>query len=397
MTNVADQCEPWMVSDVEYGSGVTALHQEIEHFYNYMLSTPTEYMMRMEAVHRIERVVLSIWPDCCVEVFGSFRTGLNLPISDIDIAVNNFYWQGAPLLELRDTLIARGVADDINVLDKASVPVVKFTEQISRIKFDISFNTTSGVKAAELVQQYIEQFPELPKLVMVLKQYLLLQGLNEVYSSGGISSYSVTLMCISFLQQQPLSEAKNCKNDNKLGKLLLKFLDFYGRKFDYFKYGISIRGSGGIVEKCVLQNSFSHGNWLSVLTIEDPITPTNDIGRSSFGALDVKQRFETAFLKLSKQVDMDVSKRSGSILGSIIHVPQSVMSYRNWVHFKFRHLTDISAEPVNGIEQYFDIDVKLQLNATTSEDEEEDKKEIGSNLNDMPLTHNGCQYKGLGC
>ncbi|XP_030573258.1 inactive non-canonical poly(A) RNA polymerase protein Trf4-2 [Drosophila novamexicana] len=397
MSKVTDQREPWLMPNFEYGSGVAALHQEIEHFYNYIVSTPTEYMMRMEAVHRIERVVLSIWPEACIEVFGSFRTGLNLPISDIDIAVNNFYWHGAPLLELKNALMARGVADNVNVLDKASVPVVKFTERISEIKFDISFNTTTGVKAAELVQRFIEQFPELPKLVIILKQYLMLQGLNEVYSSGGISSYAVTLMCISFLQQQSLSETKTCKNDNKLGKLLLKFLDFYGRKFDYFKYGISVRGSGGSVEKCVLQSTFGDYNWLSVLTIEDPITPTNDIGRSSFGALDVKQGFEMAFLKLSKLVDLDSSKISGSILASIVKVPQSVINYRNWVHYKFRHLVTISTQPINGFERYFGYAVKLKFNATTLQDEQEENKEIVSNLNGMPLTHNGCQYKGLGC
>ncbi|KAH8406972.1 hypothetical protein KR222_002136, partial [Zaprionus bogoriensis] len=333
----ADQQEPWFLPDFDYGCGVVALHREIEHFYNYITCTPTEYMMRVKAIYRIEKVVLSTWPEACIEVFGSFRTGLNLPISDIDIVVNGFYWHGAPFQELKNVLIAQGVAESVSVLDKASVPVVKFTDRVSQVKFDISFNTSTGVKAAELVKRFIKQFPELPKLVMVLKQFLMLQGLNEVYSSGGISSYALTLMCISFLQLQT-PEAKAIKNDSRLGKLLLKFLDYYGRKFDYFKYGISVRDKGGIVEKSQLQASFGDENWLSVLTIEDPITPTNDIGRSSFGALDVKQSFEMAFLKLSKLVDLDASKLSASILGSIITVPQSVIAYRHWVHYTFPHL-----------------------------------------------------------
>jgi Nucleotidyltransferase domain len=59
------------------------LHQEIEQFYAHMIPTPTEHAIRMEVVQRIETAVLSLWPSARVEVFGSFRTGLYLPTSDI--------------------------------------------------------------------------------------------------------------------------------------------------------------------------------------------------------------------------------------------------------------------------------------------------------------------------
>ncbi|KAH8383510.1 hypothetical protein KR009_009012 [Drosophila setifemur] len=340
------KCEkPWQLSEMMYRQGVPALcllHQEIEQFYSYIQSTPTEFFLRAEAVRRIEDVVLAIWPGACVDVFGSFRTGLNLPVSDIDLVVHQGtpYWVKAPLHELQAELIARGVTEPhtVSVLDKASVPVVKFTESISRIKFDVTFNAAvSGVQAAELIKDFIRQFPELPKLVVVLKQYLTLQGLNEVYSSGGVSSYGLTLMCISFLQQQARSN-KKYSSHNKLGLLLLQFLDYYGRKFDFFKYAISVLGDGGCVEKKRLRSTLGENNWQSVLSIEDPVTPTNDIGRSSYAALHVMKGFETAFLKLSKLVDLDAAKIEGPILGSILEVPPSMISYREWVQYNFKHL-----------------------------------------------------------
>ena len=45
----------------------------------------------------------------------------------------------------------------------------------------------------------MEIFPCLPHLVLVLKQFLVQRDLNEVFA-GGISSYSLVLMTISFLQ-----------------------------------------------------------------------------------------------------------------------------------------------------------------------------------------------------
>ena len=45
----------------------------------------------------------------------------------------------------------------------------------------------------------MEQYPALPYLTFVLKQFLVDRDLNEVFS-GGISSYTVVLMIVSFFQ-----------------------------------------------------------------------------------------------------------------------------------------------------------------------------------------------------
>lgn len=58
-----------------------------------------------------------------------------------------------------------------------------------------------------LVKEFIEttilslfqKYPVLPYLVLVLKQFLLQRDLNEVFT-GGIGSYSLFLMAVSFLQ-----------------------------------------------------------------------------------------------------------------------------------------------------------------------------------------------------
>ena len=54
-----------------------------------------------------------------------------------------------------------------------------------------------------IIQDQIEIFPCLEPLVLVLKQFLLQRDLNEVFT-GGISSYCLILMTISFLQVRDL-------------------------------------------------------------------------------------------------------------------------------------------------------------------------------------------------
>lgn len=93
---------PWRLPDCTYGRGVVGLHQEIDQFYKYVLPTPTEHAIRNEVVHRIEAVVHSIWPSALVEIFGSFRTGLFLPTSDIDLVVLGKYSVIFVLIVLRE-------------------------------------------------------------------------------------------------------------------------------------------------------------------------------------------------------------------------------------------------------------------------------------------------------
>lgn len=52
---------------------------------------------------------------------------------------------------------------------------------------------------SSLCVSLFQMYPVLPYLIFVLKQFLLQRDLNEVFT-GGISSYSLILMVISFLQ-----------------------------------------------------------------------------------------------------------------------------------------------------------------------------------------------------
>lgn len=323
---------PWRPPNFQYGRGILGLHQEIEQFYAHMIPTPLEHAARLEVVSRIESTVLALWPGARVEVFGSFRTGLYLPTSDIDLVVIG-RWEKLPLRTLENELLNSRIAEphSIRVLDKASVPIVKLTDRETQVKVDISFNMQSGVQSAELIRDYKRQYPVLSKLVLVLKQFLLQRDLNEVFT-GGISSYSLILMCISFLQLHPRQCSYNSAN---LGVLLIEFFELYGRKFNYMKTGISIKNGGRYIPKEELQREMVDGHRPSLLCIEDPLTPGNDIGRSSYGALQVKQAFEYAYIVLSQAVSPlnnylnDCNRQS--ILGRIIKVTDEVIDYRLWI------------------------------------------------------------------
>lgn len=271
-------------------------------------------------------------------------------------------WEKLPLRSLESELISCGIAEpnSVRVLDKASVPIIKLTDCESQVKVDISFNMQSGVEAAKLIKSYKRKYPVLEKLVLVLKQFLLQRDLNEVFT-GGISSYSLILMCISFLQLHPRQMAVGAGNESattgtttsgggggcavsalldnqNLGVLLIEFLELYGRKFNYMKTGISVKQER-YLPKEELQRDMVDGHRPSLLCIEDPLTPGNDIGRSSYGALQVKKAFEYAYIVLSHAVlPLGVNYydcNRASILGRIVRITDEVIEYRRWVRDTF--------------------------------------------------------------
>jgi len=74
----------------------------------------------------------SIYCELCglqVAVFGSVKTGLYLPSSDLDIVVFG-RWKTRPLFTLSDKLVNEGLCtqDNMRVIDKATVRTQHFTD-----------------------------------------------------------------------------------------------------------------------------------------------------------------------------------------------------------------------------------------------------------------------------
>ncbi|KAL8607508.1 hypothetical protein ACOMHN_004478 [Nucella lapillus] len=141
-----------------YEPSVVGLHHEIKDFFDYISPRPEENRMRVVVVNRIQSVIQQLWPKAQVKIFGSFKTGLYLPTSDIDLVVFG-EWKNLPLRTLHNALVEQKIAeaDQIKVLDKASVPIVKLTDAETDVKVDISFNSdhnkSNGVESAMLIQK----------------------------------------------------------------------------------------------------------------------------------------------------------------------------------------------------------------------------------------------------
>ncbi|CAD7697339.1 unnamed protein product [Ostreobium quekettii] len=296
---VDESALPWSSASRHIRSQCLRLHNEIVELYQVLQPSEAEAATRAGAVDRVTQVVKSLWPNSKAAVFGSYATRLYLPTSDIDMVVLDVGTTEivSCLKTLGRKLVEDKIAEDLQVIAKARVPIVKFKERTSGIPFDISFEAQSGPAAAAHVQERLNQWPPLRPLIMVLKIFLRQRHLHEVYL-GGLGSYGLTMLVTTFLQMHRSrfvdrrGELEPC-----LGTLLIDFFRLYGRSLNSHEVGISSVDAGCFFPKrakgWIMQNRPHH------LAIQDPLNSENDVGRGSFMSAKLRHAFDYAYQGLT--------------------------------------------------------------------------------------------------
>ncbi len=289
---------PWS-ADVDWAkcqNGAEALHRELMAFDHWMAPTAAEHETRCMVIELISRAIKSQFRDAEVHPFGSQETKLYLPQGDLDLVVvsrsmANLRTQSA-LRTMAACLRRHNLATDVQVIAKAKVPIIKFVTTYARLKVDISLNHTNGLTTASFVNSWLRKWPHIRPLIIVVKHLLMQRGMSEVFS-GGLGSYSIIIMVISFLQLHPKVQRGEIEPGRSLGVLLLEFLELYGKNFGYDNCGISIRGRGGYFSKA--RRGWKDERRPFMLCIEDPHDPSNDISKGSFGIINVRSTLAGAF------------------------------------------------------------------------------------------------------
>lgn len=187
--------------------------------------------------------------------FGSFAAGLYLPNADMDIVINSDTFRNTGqgvICQTKNKLhkfgqFIRGshIAKEgsVEVIAGAKVPLIRFVDRVTAIKVDVSFENDTGLAANETFTVWKQQYPALPILVAIIKQFLMMRGLNEV-QFGGLGGFSVTCLVVSLLQNMPRVQDGSFIPEQNLGEVLIEFLDFYGNRIDISRTGLMMNPPG---------------------------------------------------------------------------------------------------------------------------------------------------------
>lgn len=224
------------------------LHMEVKDFYDHVKPCQFEARLRSKLVDDLnQRLRSGSRPqydrDRQMYPFGSYMSELYLPTADMDLAYcsRNFV-NGGPAQYISKSFIYRFVAalrqdnvalnNKIEAIVKAKVPIGKYVDRVTGLKVDISFENNSGLIAVDTFKAWKEQWPAMPILVTLVKQYLLMRGLNEPVN-GGIGGFTVICMVVSMLQLMPAIQSGDMVPEHNLGSLVMHFFDLYGNRFNH--------------------------------------------------------------------------------------------------------------------------------------------------------------------
>ncbi|KIK46541.1 hypothetical protein CY34DRAFT_75895 [Suillus luteus UH-Slu-Lm8-n1] len=344
---------PW-VAKVDWDSCLNVaemLHREVEAFVRYMSPTEVEEEIRGLVIALVSNAITNAFPDAQIIPFGSYETKLYLPNGDIDLVIKSdsmAYSDKVNVLRTLANVIKRArIASKVTIIAKAKVPIIKFVTIYGRLNVDISINQGNGVVAGDIVNGFLNGMRgcgfALRSLVIIAKAFLNQRGMNEVYT-GGLGSYSIVCLAVSFLQMHPKIRRGEIDAEKNLGVLVMEFFELYGCYFNYEEVGISVRNGGSYFSK--RQRGWYDFTKKNLLSIEDPTDSSNDISKGSYGIAKVRQTLAGAHGIMTSMSFMRAgilgARRGGrtyplrrhgepedmSILSSILGVTQETLNNR---------------------------------------------------------------------
>ena len=297
----------------------------------------------------IKKVYDNIINDYTINIYGSFITGLMIEASDIDIRIkinkcnkNDFEKY---FISLSNELKEANKFENIIPISTASVPVIKLLINIEKFingindlekdfmklrqlnlfknylfdkkellqtKIDITFiindtdnnknelyndnksdklnvniNNNKEISSVLYIKEQMKEYPEIKPVLKLLKRYFYTKKMNSSFE-GGLSSYNLFLLILSFAKYQKIFNSNQNKAIN-LGIFLVQFLELFGKFFDFRNYLININSP--FIYELIDNIIYKKGKSLIIL---DPLTGIN-ASKSSYKINEIQKMFLYAF------------------------------------------------------------------------------------------------------
>ena len=161
----------WMKEETEKIEDVyMRFNQEFLDYIDYITPKGWTNAKREITIDKLKQIIKSYNPNLNVILFGSYYQNASTIFSDIDFTIidNNSYisYEIGELYNLMKVLKFNGFSDDIELID-AKVPILKGTNSLTGIKFDISFNRLNGFEDSLLIKKIIEKHPIIRRAMII--------------------------------------------------------------------------------------------------------------------------------------------------------------------------------------------------------------------------------------
>lgn len=158
-------------------------------------------------IHQVGLAAGRVLDGCSVKPFGSAATGLMTPGSDLDLCVmvpggSDRHWQTRFLRKIAGELRRTGASHHVLPRIGAQMPIVRWEPRREGVMAcDISVNNALAVANSHLLSAYVKADARVRPLALCVKGWAQARRIND-RSVGTLSSFSLVLMVVHFLQQR---------------------------------------------------------------------------------------------------------------------------------------------------------------------------------------------------
>ena len=282
---------------------IKTLTKDLTDYRQYVLNEINEKKTIIEQIYtRISHLINENLPEFTLHIFGSYATNLSMTWSPLDLVLvpnnnNNsqinipLLFQRLPELFYNQAWICKTEFIEINSTLSYSILTKR---ELGSMIVNISINTPqhNGIQCVELINSYIKEYTILEPIVIALKTILKNANLNDPLS-GGLSSYGLILMVVSYIQSLVDKTNEGINEEYILGKTFYELLQHYGIIFDYNNYVILTYPLGRDAPEQF--DNMSLGN-VQEFIIVDPLNNQNNVAKSNHQFMNLKMAFMIAYM-----------------------------------------------------------------------------------------------------
>ena len=280
-------------------------------FYEKKEQAQEMYVKKMKLRDALYEVMRGVFPYCGLYVVGSSMNGFGSHTSDMDLCLMLSYndidqkKEATEILRILHKALKKCSFLRELTLIRAKVPILKFVDKVSEVECDLNINNSVGIRNTHLLNAYSRLDWRVSCLVLFVKHWAKQQNINDA-SQGTISSYSLVLMVIHYMQcgcNPPVIPSLQVKyphkfdvntdirlltlneklppykspNQDSLGELFVGFMDYYANTFDFCEDAISVRLGRRLPKEVVIKQNpvLNPPNQWKCISIEEPFNLSN--------------------------------------------------------------------------------------------------------------------------
>ena len=285
---------------------ITTLQKDLMDYRKHISNEMTHKQPLIEQTFtRISQLINTHFPEYTLHIYGSHATNLAMPWSPLDLILvlnnnnnssNNNINHSYLLQRLREVFITQNWIYHIEFTKINSIfnlTIITKPEH-GNITINITFytETHNGIQCVELINSYIKEYTILEPIVIALKTIFKNANLNDP-SSGGLSSYGLILMVVSYIQSLVDKKPSEQHEEYILGKTFYDLLHHYGIIFDYNNYVILTYPLNKDVPEQF--DNMLLGNAQEFIIV-DPLNNQNNVAKGNHQFMNSKMAFMIAYM-----------------------------------------------------------------------------------------------------